>query len=373
LSQTKVYDNNTSVADTTRYSVGTMVGSESLSGVTLAYSDENVSRQGGTATGTVLSNKTIEVSAARATVGTTVLSDYAISYVSDTASTITPYAVTVTALSQTKVYDSNTSVADTTRYSVGAMVQGESLSTVTLAYDSKDAGTRTITASNAVAGNNTVLSNYNVQYASNAVSSITPYAVSLTGGRVYDATTSVAASVLTIGQLVGAETLTISGAGVLQDPDGTGILRDKDVGTGKAFDIGTLSLAGAGSGATAGLASNYTLVGGTRVASITRATISTVTGITATNKTYDGNATASLVTSGALFTGMLSSDVLNVATSAGVFNDPRAAIGKTVSISGITLGGADAGNYTLTTSTASTTATIDPKALTVTALSQTKV
>ena len=115
------------------------------------------------------------------------------------------------------------------------------------------------------------------------------------------------------------------------------------------------------------------MVGGTRTADITRATISTVSGITATNKTYDSNDTATLVTSGATFNGMFTNDVLNVATSTGVFNNARAAIGKTVSISGITLGGADAGNYTLTTSTASTTATIDPKALTVTALSQTKV
>ena len=95
--------------------------------------------------------------------------------------------------------------------------------------------------------------------------------------------------------------------------------------------------------------------------------------VTVDNKTYDGNDTATLVTSGATFNDMFSGDVLNVATSSGVFSDARAATGKTVSISGITLGGTDAGNYTLTTSTASTTATIDPKALTVTALSQTKV
>ncbi|WP_397589869.1 YDG domain-containing protein [Sphingorhabdus sp.] len=298
--------------------------------------------------------------------------NYAVTYASNTTSTIDPKALTVTALSQTKVYDSNTSVASSALnvgYGVSGLVGSESLSGVTLAYSdanvSRNGGgtvlsDKTIAVSAAQATAGTVLSDYAISYVNNTTSAITPFIVSLTGGRVYDATTSVAASTLTIGTLVNGEQLTLSGTGTL-----TGT---KDVGTAKTFDISTLAL-----GNNTGLAFNYTLVGGTRTADITRATISTVSGITATNKTYDSNDTATLVTSGATFNGMFTNDVLNVATSTGVFNNARAAIGKTVSISGITLGGADAGNYTLTTSTASTSATIDPKALTVTALSQTKV
>jgi hypothetical protein len=119
LSQTKVYDSNTSVASSALnvgYGVSGLVGSESLSGVTLAYSDANVSRQGGTATGTVLSNKTIEVSAAQATVGTTVLSDYAISYVNNTSSAITPKLVS---LSAAKVYDGNTGLSGSVTVTTG--------------------------------------------------------------------------------------------------------------------------------------------------------------------------------------------------------------------------------------------------------------
>jgi hypothetical protein len=194
-------------------------------------------------------------------------------------------------------------------------------------------------------------------------STITPYAVSLSGTRVYDATTAVASSVLTIGALVNSETLSLSGSGTLAD---------KNVGSSKSVGLGTLTLVDAGSGATAGLASNYALTA-SRTVDVTRATISTVSGITATDKTYDGDNTATLVTTGATFNGKFTGDVLSVATSTGVFSDAHAAIGKTVSISGIALGDTDAGNYTLTTSTASTTATIDPYALTVTALSQTKV
>jgi hypothetical protein len=328
-----------------------LFGNDTLSGGSYAFTDANAG------TG----NRTV-------TVGNVTVNDgfaggnYNVSYADNTTSTINRKLLTVTAESQTKVYDAGTSVTSSalgTGYSVAGLVGSESLSAVTLAYDSKDAGTRTITASNAVAGNNTLLSNYNVQYASNAVSSITPFIVSLDGGRVYNATRDVAAGALTIGTLVNGEQLTLSGTGTL-----TGT---KDVGDDKAFDINTLAL---GNGT--GLASNYTLVGGGRTATITVATISTVSGITATDKTYNANDAATLVTSGATFNGMFANDVLNVATSTGVFNDARAAIGKTVSISGITLGGTDAGNYTLTTSTASTTATINPYAVTVTALSQTK-
>ncbi|WP_022681088.1 YDG domain-containing protein, partial [Sandarakinorhabdus limnophila] len=281
----------------------------------------------------------------------------------------------------TKVYDSTDSVTLTGGDSVVYVVTGAigtdvvnvssanlNFDTVNVLRDSNNAvlSTKSVIATNVTfsaagssATNAIPVYGYTLNptgQASGAIGTITPYAVSLTGSRVYDATANIDASLLTIGQRVGTETLTISGVGILQDP--AGALRAKDVGTAKAFDVGSLTLVDAGSGSNAGLASNYALTG-SRTATITRAAISSVSGITATNKTYDGNDTATLVTSGATFNDMFSGDVLTVATSSGVFSDARAATGKTVSISGITLGGTDAGNYTLTTSTASTTATID--------------
>ena len=75
----------------------------------------------------------------------------------------------------------------------------------------------------------------------------------------------------------------------------------------------------------------------------------TVTGITANDKVYDGNTTATLNTSGATLVGAVSPDVvtLNTAGATGAFADPGVATGKTVLVSGLTLSGADAGNYTL--------------------------
>ncbi|MFX8191845.1 YDG domain-containing protein, partial [Acinetobacter baumannii] len=54
---------------------------------------------------------------------------------------------------------------------------------------------------------------------------------------------------------------------------------------------------------------------------------------------------------------------MTVATATGNFSDKNVANGKTVSITGLTLGGTDAGNYTLASNPASTTANITPASI----------
>jgi hypothetical protein len=89
------------------------------------------------------------------------------------------------------------------------------------------------------------------------------------------------------------------------------------------------------------------------VADITGATL-TIVGITAQNKVYDGTTVATLNLDGAIVFGILSGDdVQVVATSvAGAFSDAEVGTGKLVTVSGLTLIGADAGKYTLTQPTA---------------------
>ncbi len=70
-----------------------------------------------------------------------------------------------------------------------------------------------------------------------------------------------------------------------------------------------------------------------------------VSGIAANGKTYDGNTSATLDCSGAQFAGKLDADTLTV-TADGVF-DSRNAGDRTVNLSNIRLGGADAANYKL--------------------------
>lgn len=94
---------------------------------------------------------------------------------------------------------------------------------------------------------------------------------------------------------------------------------------------------------------------------ITPAPITSVSGIQA-SKVYDGTTTGSLSVNGAVFNGRIGADALTVASAIGTFADKNVATGKQVNITGITLGGADAGNYSLLTDTATTTADITPRA-----------
>jgi hypothetical protein len=94
-------------------------------------------------------------------------------------------------------------------------------------------------------------------------------------------------------------------------------------------------------------------------ADITPATISQVTGITAANKAFDGNTTATLAYAGAGFNGLYGGDSLHVGGANAQFADSSVGAGKTVHIRGITLAGADAGNYRLADTTATTLASIN--------------
>ncbi|WP_380941875.1 YDG domain-containing protein, partial [Sphingomonas floccifaciens] len=85
-------------------------------------------------------------------------------------------------------------------------------------------------------------------------------------------------------------------------------------------------------------------------AAITAAPL-TVTGATVSNKVYDGTTQATLT--GGTITAF-GADVVTLTQGAGVFADKNAGTGKSVTVSGYALTGADAGNYTLTQPTSLT-------------------
>src|SRR5205814_1672274 len=94
----------------------------------------------------------------------------------------------------------------------------------------------------------------------------------------------------------------------------------------------------------------------------------TVSGITASNKTYDGNVTATLNTASAALNGVIGSDAvtLSAAGATGTFATKTVATSKTVAVAGLTISGTDSGNYNLAQPT--TTADISAKGLTVTGI-----
>ena len=140
----------------------------------------------------------------------------------------------------------------------------------------------------------------------------------------------------------------------------SGTFADKNVGSGKPVTALGFALAGADSG-------NYSLTQPTGLtASISQFGLTATA--TADDKFFD-NTTAAIVH---LSTNKFGSDVVTTAFTDASFGDVNAGVGKTVSITGITISGADALNYNLLNDTANTTATINPALVTVTAISRAK-
>jgi uncharacterized protein (TIGR02145 family) len=145
----------------------------------------------------------------------------------------------------------------------------------------------------------------------------------------------------------GNTTATITGAtlqGIVATDDVTLILGsasfvDRNAGTGKVITVTSATLGGT-------MASNYSLTPFTGLtANISKKTLS-VTGATATNKTY--NRTTEATVTGATLVGKLGSDVVNLTVGTATFDNKNVGTGKTVTVTGSTLNGGSAGNYTLT-------------------------
>jgi len=173
---------------------------------------------------------------------------------------------------------------------------------------------------------------------------LTPVAVvANSGSRVYDGTTDG----------LGATYSTLDGS--ILDPalllGRDSVIASKNVGTAYAVTGDELYSS----------AYDIDYTGGTL--DVTAATISAVTGIAAADKTYDRTTAATLDAGGAGFTGMIAGDTLTVATATGAFAEETVGNDKTVTITGITLGGADAANYVLAGDTAIATADIAPSLL----------
>jgi hypothetical protein len=149
--------------------------------------------------------------------------------------------------------------------------------------------------------------------------------------KVYDRSTT--CGTVTPGALsgfVGSETVVVSSA--------AGTYVDWNVGTGKTATI-TYTL---GNGTNGGLAANYSLANTNATGDITAKAL-TVTSPAVTSKTYDGNTNASITGS---LSGVESGDAVTL-TGTGTFATANVGTGISVT-STSTLGGADAGNYSLT-------------------------
>jgi glucuronoarabinoxylan endo-1,4-beta-xylanase len=119
-----------------------------------------------------------------------------------------------------------------------------------------------------------------------------------------------------------------------------GCFADKNVGTNKPVTVSGLALGG-------DVATNYTLLQPTDVTASITPTGMTVSGVTAASKVYDGTTNAQL-SGTAILNGQMTNDDVGLVTSNAVAFFADATVGaKPVTVTGYTLAGADAGNYTL--------------------------
>jgi hypothetical protein len=265
-------------------------------------------------------------------------------------------------VTSTKVYNRTTaaSITDTSLLTLVNVPAGDAndpakvaLASLTATYDNKNVGTaKTVTVATASL-TGTTASNYTITTAGapTTTADITQRPITLgftMGNKTYDGTAN--ATVTFTDTRISGDTLTVSG---------TPTYPDKNVGTNRTVTATNMSISGAD-------APNYSFNTTATATSTIFARALAVT-ITASSKTYDGNAAASVLYAD----NRISGDVLTVSGTA-TFSSKTYGISKTVTASSITLSGTDAANYSPNSST-TTTATINRRALTVTISAVNKV
>jgi filamentous hemagglutinin family protein len=162
----------------------------------------------------------------------------------------------------------------------------------------------------------------------------------VTDAKIYDGTTSapLAADGAILEGVVGGDSLALTAA--------TGTYSDPHVGLGKAVTFSGLSLTA--TGPTDG--SDYTLVSTTISGNTGEIDPATVTaGLAgAVTKTYDGTTTATLSSANYTLSGVVSGDIVDLNDPvSGTYATPNAGTNIPVSVSGLAISGANAGDYVL--------------------------
>ena len=286
--------------------------------------------------------------------------NYTISYVNGTLE-VTPKAVTITADSDTKVYDGTALTKDS--YTKSELAAGDTIENVTVTGSQISAGEGANVPSAAViknAANEDVTASYDITYESGTLK-VTPKAITITAddaAKVYDGTSltkdsytnsdlaagdSIESVTITGSQTDAGESTNVPSAAVIMNAENEDVTASYDI----TYENGNLE--------------------------VTKKPV-TISGISVIDKIYDGTTDAELDYSDIDWTacGMVDGDELSV-TAKGTYEDTSVGEDKSVIITDITLGGRSADNYILSENGQQTTATatINKKLVTVTALKQT--
>ena len=339
---------------TTAFTVSGLQGTDNISDVTLTSA-------GAVSTADVAAYPIVP---SNAIFSSGLASNYTISYVNGTL-TVNPAPLTATIIgTPTKVYNGTTGATlAPANYSLTGFVVGQG-ATVTLTagtYNSKDVLTATtvnvtLAPTDFTATGSTLLSNYILPTTASGAGAITPLA--LTGAAIAASSSSYASvlnpGAVSFGNIVGADIVT-----------GTASVNTGATSSSGNFIVGnytqtaSTTLGGAD-------AANYSFAGFTSAANYSINPLAlTVSGITVDTKVYDGGTSATLNLGSVSFGGIISDDVVSIASGSisGSFTDKNAGNNKTVTLAGVALSGVDAGNYTVA-GVGGVTGSITPLALT---------
>ncbi len=271
--------------------------------------------------------------------------------------TVTAAPLTVTANNATKSYD-GLAYSGGNGVTYSAFVNGQNSSVLggTLAYggtsqNAVNAGSYTIVPSGLTSGN------YSITYANGSLT-VNPAALTLSASKTYDGLTTLSGSQVTLGGLVGSQTLTYTGA----------TSNDANVATSNKY-INAITLE---NGTNGGLASNYQLptLNATNAPVTVNPALLTVSGLSGTNRTYNGSTTDAL-SGTATLNGLQNGETLTLGnTGSGTLASANAGSEAVTTNVTIANGTGLASNYTLTQPTLANV-TISPAPLTVTGLSGT--
>ena len=293
-----------------------------------------------------------------------VTANYDITYVTNTTGVITQAAVTVTAQTDTKVYDGTTS-SSAAPLVTGIIAPDVVDAAPTQLYDNNSTGTGHIMTASGLTikdgSNADVTANYDITYVTSTTGVITQAAVTVTAQtdtKVYDGTTSSSAAPLVTGII----------APDVVDAAPTQLYDNNSTGTGHIMTASGLTIK---DGSNADVTANYDITYVTSTTGVITQAAVTVTAQTDT-KVYDGTTSSSAAP---LVTGIIAPDVVDAAPTQ-LYDNNSTGTGHTMTASGLTIkDGSNAdvtANYDITYVT-STTGVITQAAVTVTAQTDTKV
>ena len=295
--------------------------------------------------------------------GSFLASNYNIVYDNTNTINITPKALTISGLGiNNKVYDGNTTATATGTVTFVGLESVDTVSpdmaSASYTFDNKNVGNNKLITVSGITLSGANAGNYTLTQPTGLTANITPRNITVSAttasSRVYNGSTNVNATNRTFTNTISGETPAHTGMLI-------GSIANRNVGNAKLVSLNGLTLSNNG----AFLASNYNIVyNNTNTINITPKAL-TISGLGINNKVYDGNTTAT-ATGTVTFVGLESVDTVSpdMASASYTFDNKNVGNNKLITVSGITLSGANAGNYTLTQPTG-LTANITPKNLTV--------